>query len=257
MKDRVAILTRKKTECIALLEDLRDNGVHRHEVFLCWKEMWLSEQTNRYDFILIDYFFFSTLRNDIVCYHLFHKYKSKITFYSSISQNIKTQKGNMAVNLYRIFFRPFMDFSDLTERNNGTSFLKCSENNAVDMNLKRKCKLNYADVFFLKEGYSLIKFHLSEILCLESDRNYITIYLSGGKHLIRQTLQAALEVLPEQFFRISRSVVININKIDRIVGNSVHIKGLNKFRPLMSNRYKHDILSAMPLFNETIQLRNT
>ncbi len=252
MKDRVAILTRKKSEC-ALLDDLRNNGIHRHKVFLCWKEMWLSEQTNEYDFILIDYFFFSTLRNDIVCYHLLHRYKSKITFYSGILQNIKTQNGNMAVNLYRIFFRPFMDFNDLTESNNDTNFPKGSENTAMDMDLERKYKLSHTDGFFLKEGYSLIKFHLNEILCLESDRNYITIYLSGRKHLIRQTLQTTLEVLPKQFYRINRSVVVNIDMIDRIVGNSIHIKGLNKFRPLMSNRYKHDILNAVPLFNETIQ----
>ncbi|UII76457.1 LytTR family transcriptional regulator [Flagellimonas sp. HMM57] len=254
MRDRVAILTREKKECIALLDDLRNNGVGGHKVFLCWKDMWLSEQENRYDFILIDYFFFSILRDDIVCYHLFHRYKSKITFYSSITQNIVTQKGNMAVNLYRIFFRPFMDFNDLTvaESNNNCNFLKGDKNTVVDIDLERKYELGHTDGFFLKEGYSLIKFHLSEILCLESDRNYITVYLSDKKHLIRQTLQAALEVLPKQFYRINRSVVVNINKVDRIVGNSVHIKGLNKFRPLISNRYKHDILNAVPLFNEMI-----
>ncbi|WP_396591650.1 LytR/AlgR family response regulator transcription factor [Allomuricauda sp. R78024] len=253
MKERVAILTRKREECIALLDDLRINGVHRHKVFLCWKEMWLSEQESEYDFILIDYFFFATLRNDIVCYHLFHRYKSKISFYSSISQNIETQNGSKAVNLYRIFFRPFMDFNDLTESNNDDNFLRSSKNIVMDIDLERKHELGHTDGFFLKEGYSLIKFHLCEILCLESDRNYITVYLSDRKHLIRQTLQAALEVLPKQFYRINRSVVININKVDRIVGNSVHIKGLNKFRPLMSNRYKPDILNAVPLFNEMIQ----
>jgi hypothetical protein len=103
--------------------------------------------------------------------------------------------------------------------------------------------------FFLKEGYSLIKFNLNEMLCLESDRNYITIYLRDGKHLIRETLQSMLEILPDNFLRINRSVIINVDKVNKVVGNKIHINGLSNFRPVIANKYKHDILNAVPLFN--------
>lgn len=246
MKGSVAILTRKKSECIALLDDLRISGIHRREVFLCWEDIWLSEQKNNYNFILIDYCFFDMFRNDIVCYHLFHKYKSKITFYSNISQKINTEKGNMPVDLYRIFFQPFVDFNNIANSNK-------NQDTVMDIDLEKKEVLEYKEDFFLKEGYSLIKFHLNEIVCVESDRNYITIFLcTGRKHLIRQTLQSILEVLPDEFFQINRSVAVNVDKITKIVGNKVYVNGLNDFRPVISNKYKRDILNAVPLFNETI-----
>ena len=229
MKGRVAILVQEKFGHLPFLEDLRNCGIREHDAFLCWEEMWLSEQRRKYKLILIDYHFFEMLRDDIVCYHLFHQYKYKIVFYSNISGKISTQKGNMSVDLYRIFFRPFVDFNDLIENNE-----------------------NDKDAFFLKEGYSLIKFHLDEVLCFESERNYISIYVDSKKHLIRQTLQSTMEVLPDKFYRINRSVVINIDKINKIVGNRVYIDGLNSFRPAISNRYKQNILNAVPLFNETI-----
>lgn len=250
MKDRVAILTKKKSECMALLEDLRNSGVSRREVFLCWEDIWLSEEQNEYDFILIDYCFFDMFRNDIVCYHLFHRYKFKITFYSNISQTIKTQNGGMTVDLYRIFFRPYVDFDNLIESNKNNDIQIGTQDTVVGMDLEKKYGLD-TDIFFLKEGYSLIKFHLSEVLCFESDRNYVTVYLNSGKHLIRQTLQSTLKGLPNKFYRINRSVIININKVDKLVGNRVYIQGLNKFRPVISNKYKRGILDAVPLFNET------
>ncbi|WP_042501242.1 hypothetical protein, partial [Algibacter lectus] len=133
-------------------------------------------------------------------YSLFHQYKFKITFYSNISQNIETQKGKMEIDLYRIFFRPFVDFDKLIGSSENNNVLMGSPDSMVSMNSEGKNGLGYNNgTFFLKEGYSLIKFDLNELLCLESDRNYITIYLSNGKHLIRETLQSILEILPKIF----------------------------------------------------------
>ncbi|GAL63748.1 LytR/AlgR family response regulator transcription factor [Algibacter lectus] len=250
MKDRVAILIKKKSDCIALLDDLRKSGVRRREVFFSWEDLWMSEQNNEYDFILIDYCFFDMFRGDMVCYHLFHQYKFKITFYSNISQNIETQKGKMEIDLYRIFFRPFVDFDKLIGSSENNNVLMGSPDSMVSMNSEGKNGLGYNNgTFFLKEGYSLIKFDLNELLCLESDRNYITIYLSNGKHLIRETLQSILEILPKNFLRVNRSVIINVDKIYKVVGNKIHIKGLNDFRPVIANKYKLNILDAVPLFN--------
>ena len=252
MKGRIAILVQEKFGHLPFLEDLRNCGIREHDAFLCWEEMWLSEQRRKYKLILIDYHFFEMLRDDIVCYHLFHQYKYKIVFYSNISGKISTQKGNMSVDLYRIFFRPFVDFNDLIENNENDNFPMGPRDSVLARNKEKKCVSCRKDAFFLKEGYSLIKFHLDEVLCFESERNYISIYVDSKKHLIRQTLQSTMEVLPDKFYRINRSVVINIDKINKIVGNRVYIDGLNSFRPAISNRYKQNILNAVPLFNETI-----
>ncbi|AUP81243.1 LytR/AlgR family response regulator transcription factor [Flavivirga eckloniae] len=251
MKDRVAILTQKKSDCLSLLGDLRNSGVRRREVFFSWEDLWLSEQNKEYDFILIDYYFFDMFRGDMVCYHLFHQYKYKITFYSNISQKIETQKGKIEVDLYRMFFRPFVDFDKLIESNSNNCILTNSPDkmSGIDTLKKNEVRRKSKDAFFLKEGYSLIKFYLEEVLCLESDRNYITIYLSSGKHLIRETLQSIQEILPNNFLRVNRSVIINVDKIYKVVGNKIHIEGLSKFHPVIANKYKQDILEAIPLFN--------
>ncbi len=251
MKEKVAILAKSKSECTSLLEDLKLSGVSRSEVFFSWKDMWLSEQKNEYDFVLIDYCFFDIFRDDIVVYHLFHKYKFKITFYSNISHKVKTQKGNVAIDLYRIFFKPFVDFDNLIKNAiKNEQVIDIEENTLGGVSGTEKALHLKKDTFFLKEGYSLIKFNLNEVLCLESDRNYITVYLSNGKHLIRETLQSVLEILPNNFLRINRSVIINIDKIYKIVGNRVYIKGLNSFRPVIANKYKLDISNAVPMFSQ-------
>lgn len=253
-KNSVAILAKKKSDCIALLNDLKINGMRKREVFLSWEDIWLSEIKNDYDYILIDYCFFDKFRDDIVCYHLFHRYKSKITFYSNISQNIETQDGGVGIDLYRIFFRPFVDFKDVTTNCVNNNILIGGQDvvTGIDLEKNNTLRSRSKDDFFLKEGYSLTKFYLNEILCVESERNYVTIYLSSGKHLIRQTLQSILEALPEEFYQINRSVVINLDKIDKIMGNRVYVNGLNNFHPIISNKYKRDILNAVPLFNETL-----
>ncbi|MDO5970639.1 LytTR family DNA-binding domain-containing protein [Flavivirga aquimarina] len=249
MKDRVAILTKKKSDCISLLSDLKKSGVHNREVFFKWEDLWLSEKNKGYDFILIDYLFFDMFRDDMVCYHLFHKYKFKITFYSNISQSIETQKGKLDIDLYRIFFRPFVDFDNLMDDGKNNNVLEESKDSIISLTAERKNGLRYnEETFFLKEGYSLIKFNLNEVLCLEVDRNYVTIYLCDEKHLIRDTLQSMLEILPDNFLRINRSVIINIDKVNKVVGNRAYINGLN-IRPVIANKYRHDILNAVPLFN--------
>lgn len=251
MKEKVAILARKKSDCISLLNDLKLSGISRSEVFFSWEDLWLSEQKNGYDFVLIDYCFFDMFRDDIVVYHLFHKYKFKITFYSNISNKVKTQKGNVAVDLYRMFFRPFVDFDNLIKSAiNTEEAVGIEENTLGGVSENEKALHLKKNTFFLKEGYSLIKFNLNEVLCLESDRNYITVYLSNGKHLIRETLQSVLGILPNNFLRINRSVIINIDKVYKIVGNRVHINGLNSFRPVIANKYKLDISNSVPMFSQ-------
>jgi len=245
MKDRVAILTRRKTGCVSLLDDLNKAGVRRSEVFYAWEDMLLSEQKNEYDFILIDYCFFDKLRDDIA-YYLFHKYKLKITFYSTISQKVKTEKGNVVIDLDRFFFRPFMDFNSLINSTKNDESPTGFRDAILGMDFEKKNK----GAFFLKEGYSLIKFHLNDALCLVSDRNYITVYLSDGKHLMRETLQSILGILPNNFLKVNRSVIVNVDKIYKVKDNRIHINGLDSFQPVIANKYKLDILNAVPLFSK-------
>lgn len=256
-KVKVGILNRRKAGYIALLEDLKKNGVYEHEVFLYWDDLWLAEQQNTYDFLLIHNCFFDLMKKDITSYHMFDKYKSKIIFYCDISFNVETDNGYLLINFYTVFFRPFGSFGQIIKKpgTSSDSYIDHSiqplHGKVLNMTMKTKNRVGSKDSFFLKSGHTLIKFCLKEVLCLESDRNYVTIYLDGEKHLIRQTLHSLQETLPDNFLRISRSVIINVDKIQKIMGNRIHIVGLRNFRPTISNKYKLGLLDAVPLFNET------
>lgn len=78
--------------------------------------------------------------------------------------------------------------------------------------------------FFIKTDYKLVKINIADVLYIEADQKYIHIYTEKEKYFTLLSLGKILESLPtEQFIRIHRSYVINIEKIDSIEGNIVKI----------------------------------
>lgn len=102
--------------------------------------------------------------------------------------------------------------------------------------------------FFVKSKYALEKVELNEILCFESERNYITLYAASKKFVVRRTLIELEGILPEYFIRINRSMIVNLEKIKLIKGNRLIIDGLNGFSPLISSKQKSKVLDRIPLF---------
>src|SRR3569833_1317588 len=80
--------------------------------------------------------------------------------------------------------------------------------------------------FFVKDGYEWIKIDFATILFAEADSNYITIYKTAAKTITRMTLTELAEKLPsDNFMRISKSVIIAIDKIEKVEKNYVVIVG--------------------------------
>lgn len=95
-----------------------------------------------------------------------------------------------------------------------------------------------------KSGNSYVHLRFSEIVFLESNDNYVSIYLSGDKPLIvRTTLSELVERLPPvSFTRINRSVVINHSFVNKIEGNEVTLPG-KKFA--LTPKSKQELLVRM------------
>lgn len=246
MKKRVAILVKKKSDVNALLTDLNLSEEGKvGEAFFSWEDVYLSEQKEEYDFILIDYSFVNEFKNDIALYSFFIEYKPKIILFRHIQSKVNAQKGKVVVNKFRLFFKPFLDFDELMNKD-----AVGIPGNVSNDTFGGEKEIHLNETFFLKEGYSLIRFDLNEVLCLESDRNYITVYLSNGKHLIRETLHSVLKILPSNFIRVNRSVIINIDKIHKVEGNRIYIHDLDCIQPSIANKYKLNVLNALPIFNQ-------
>lgn len=94
---------------------------------------------------------------------------------------------------------------------------------------------------YVRQGDAFQRVDLSEILFIESMQNYAKLHLIDKVLTIHQTMISLEDLLPKElFFRIHRSYLINLSKIDTIAGGRVFIK--NKELPISRNR-REELLS--------------
>jgi DNA-binding LytR/AlgR family response regulator len=77
---------------------------------------------------------------------------------------------------------------------------------------------------FIKDGYSTHVINISEILYIESEGNYINIFTSNKKYLSRQNMESILlDIDSNDFLKIHRSYVVNLNKVKKYSSKEVII----------------------------------
>lgn len=77
---------------------------------------------------------------------------------------------------------------------------------------------------FLNVDKTLHKIILENILFIESDRNYITVVTDSKRLTYIESLKSWKEKLdPDQFVQVHKSFIINRKRVDKIVGNVLHI----------------------------------
>jgi len=79
---------------------------------------------------------------------------------------------------------------------------------------------------FVKDGYEWVRIDFKDLLFAEADSNYITLHKTTGKTITRITLAELSEKLPaDNFIRVNKSVIVALDKIERIEKNFVVING--------------------------------
>ena len=80
------------------------------------------------------------------------------------------------------------------------------------------------DRIFVRHQDKRVKVLLSDILYLESERNYSKIFTKNQEYLLSVTLKKLEDKLPANvFMRIHRSFIINVNHIDAIADSHLII----------------------------------
>jgi len=80
------------------------------------------------------------------------------------------------------------------------------------------------DHFFVRTNHQLEKVVISEILYIESKREYICIYTKSRRYLINKSMNSMEENLSaDVFMRVHRSYIINLAQVKKINGNLVLI----------------------------------
>lgn len=128
---------------------------------------------------------------------------------------------------------------ELIQYKNSTKTLPQKE---ITEDKKTTGKSNY---FFVKTNRKMVKVEYAEILFVESYGEYVKIYTKDDVILALQTTTFMEQMLPtEDFIRIHRSHIVNVNQIKEIAGNEVYI---DRHRLLVSKRMKERF---MVLINE-------
>lgn len=79
---------------------------------------------------------------------------------------------------------------------------------------------------FIRQGDSFQKIDWNDILYVEGMQNYLKIHLSNKTLTIHQTMVSLEALLPKDaFYRIHKSYLINVYKIDSISGGRLFING--------------------------------
>lgn len=103
------------------------------------------------------------------------------------------------------------------------------------------------DYIFVKADKKLVKVNYGEIIYIEGLKDYVIIRMEKDRVITLQTMKSLEEKLPTALFkRIHRSYIINVNKINAVVGNMVEIeeKGQMKHLPIGKN-YRDDLLEIV------------
>lgn len=98
------------------------------------------------------------------------------------------------------------------------------------------------DHIFVKLGRTLKRVLLEDIVYLQSDKDFVKIFTNTGHFLELQSLKYYEQLLPDNFMRIHKSYLINLDKLVALKGNQVEIAG--KLLPIGRN-YRETLMKIL------------
>lgn len=104
-----------------------------------------------------------------------------------------------------------------------------------------------ADFMFVKADKKLVRVYYHDVVYIEGLKDYVIIRQTDSRVVTLQTMKSLEEKLPSHIFRrIHRSYIVNIHKIDAVMGNMVEVqeKGQAKHLPVGKN-YRDDLLELI------------
>lgn len=100
--------------------------------------------------------------------------------------------------------------------------------------------------FFVMSNGFYVKVLYEDVLWMESYHNYLDIHLKGEQKIcVIHSLSRMEEFLPkDSFIRIHRSVIVNVNAVDRFTGNVLYV---GKKRLDVSRPYREVVFSCFDI----------
>lgn len=102
---------------------------------------------------------------------------------------------------------------------------------------------------YIRQGDAFLRINWDEILFVEAMQNYLKLHLGGKVFVIRQTMASLEEMLPKDvFFRIHKSFLVNIARIDAVSGGRLFISGIE----LPISKLRKEELMNMVVFKKLV-----
>jgi DNA-binding LytR/AlgR family response regulator len=106
----------------------------------------------------------------------------------------------------------------------------------LKINAEKKSTVSQ-DYFFVKYNGRIEKIMYDELLFVEASLNYVTLHTINGKMIVYVTIKGIMENLPSEIFiKVHRSFIVNMQKINSIEGNLLHIGKAEV--PVSQNNYE-------------------
>lgn len=97
---------------------------------------------------------------------------------------------------------------------------------------------------FLRDGKHFHRVEYADIIYIESDNNYTTVFLTGKRKLmVRSSFTEFLTTLPPTMFvRVQRSYAVNISRIESIDPDDVILEGI---KVPLSKSYRDSVMKVL------------
>ena len=107
----------------------------------------------------------------------------------------------------------------------------------INLQSKRALQPNNEKIIEVKHNLKIEKIASSKIKWIEAMGDYSKIITQEKNYLVLSTMKAFIKKLPEnQFLRIHKSFIVNLNRVANYSANSVNIDGIDL--PLSRNKKK-------------------
>jgi DNA-binding LytR/AlgR family response regulator len=106
---------------------------------------------------------------------------------------------------------------------------------------------NKDSYFFVKADKKMVKINHADILYIEGLKDYVIIKLAKSRLVTLQTMKSLEDKLPSEIFkRIHRSYIVNLDKLEAIVGNTVEVReGEQQIKLPIGKNYKDELITLI------------
>lgn len=104
-----------------------------------------------------------------------------------------------------------------------------------------------SDFIFVKSDKKLVKVKYDDIIYIEGLKDYVIIRMEVGRVITLQTMKSLDSKLPSKIFkRIHRSYIVNMDRINAVMGNMIEVTEKNETKHLpIGKNYREELLNII------------